>query len=316
MEYQGNSLVKFLRLPPVESIRPVATDLVTPRRIPDGLFEVLYQGQESPSPLLIEVESHPDTDAGRQMLEDILLVRLTYQVFLDAVLIVLSPRGNRDAPDFVEFVTPGGTVAGLIRWRVIKMWELDAEDLFALNDPGLVPWITLSRTEQPPREFLQRCRDLLDLAPPTERVSELKAVTSVFASIRYNEIDVAEFFSGVQNMIASPFLDKVFEILEAKAAASAEAKVAARVEKLVELAEMRAAELAEAREHALAEFRIQEGKRAALREMVIDLLTGRFSGPFGEIASKINREEDPNRLKELVRLASRAESLHEFEKQL
>jgi len=43
----------------------------------------------------------------------------------------------------------GGTRIGG-SWPVVRMWELDAEDLFAAGDAGLIPWVPLAHTTQTP----------------------------------------------------------------------------------------------------------------------------------------------------------------------
>ena len=187
LERHADSVFRLLNLPTVESWRAVPAEQAAPRRIPDGLFEVTFQGHPRPTPFLLEVESEPSADADRQMLEAILLVRLAKDIVPDAALVLLRPRGHQDVAGQARLVSAGGTVTGGVAWRVIKLWELDAEDLFASGDVGIIPWVTLARTVQSPEEMLNRCRDVIDAKAPPGEAESLKVVTTIFASVTYNK---------------------------------------------------------------------------------------------------------------------------------
>ncbi|WP_020470375.1 RpnC/YadD family protein [Zavarzinella formosa] len=208
LERHADVVLKLINMPPVESWRAMPTDRVVPRRIPDALFEVKFRDRPLPTPLVFEVENTPSADADRQMLEAIMLVRLDAGVIPDAVLVLLQPRGNADVAGEAKLASAGDTVEGSLKWRVIKLWEQDAEAAFALGDAGLVPWITLMHTTQPADVFLSRCREMIDQqAPPAER-EELRIVTGIFAAIRYNNPVLLDLLTGEPNVFESPLLER------------------------------------------------------------------------------------------------------------
>ncbi len=212
LERHADSVFRLLGLPPVEAWRAVPAEQAAPRRVPDGLFEVTFQGASRPTPFLLEVESEPGADADRQMLEAILLVRLAKDAVPDAALILLKPRGRQGVAGEARLVSAGGTVTGGVAWRVIKLWELDAEEMFASGDVGVVPWIPLARTMQPPEALLGRCRDLIDAKAPPGEVESLKVVTAIFASIGYNKrwvMDVLFKGQGMLKVSDFPFLEYI-----------------------------------------------------------------------------------------------------------
>ncbi len=135
------------------------------------------------------------------------------RVFPDAVLLLLQPRGNAQATGEVRVGSPGGTLTGQLKWHVVRLWELDAEALFALNDVNLVPWITLTRTAQEPEPFLRRCRAMIDAhAPPRDKENMLVAA-NFLAAIRYDERYLSTIFAGARAVIESPLMGRIKKII-------------------------------------------------------------------------------------------------------
>jgi hypothetical protein len=63
---------------------------------------------------------------------------------------------------------------------------LDAEELFALGDVGVVPLIPLTRSTQSVEDLLARCRsEIVQKAPPDKQL-ELLIVSRILAGHRYN----------------------------------------------------------------------------------------------------------------------------------
>jgi hypothetical protein len=73
-------------------------------------------------------------------------------------------------------------------WTVIELWTLSAEDLLALNDVGVVPWVPLAQSDLPPEDVLRRCRERIEQQARPEEQANLLAVTQVMTSVRYNEV--------------------------------------------------------------------------------------------------------------------------------
>ncbi len=221
IEHHADALMKLAPLPAVESWRPTPTDTMIPRRIPDGLIDVKFRGHHETTPLVFEIETQPSADADRQILEAILLVRLARRTFPDALLVLLKPAGQASVTGETRIATPGGTVAGILRWHVIRLWEFQAEDLFALNDVGLAPWIPLTQTTQADELFLARCRDLIDTQAPPEELEEMRVVTAVLGGVRYNKRLLETIFLGGRKLIDSPILNEAVKELTDRARISA-----------------------------------------------------------------------------------------------
>jgi len=228
IEHHADSLMKLAPLPAVESWRPTPTDTMIPRRIPDGLIDVKFRGHDEPTPLVFEIETQPSADADRQILEAILLVRLARRTFPDALLVLLKPAGQASVTGETRIVTPGGTVAGALRWHVIRLWEFQAEDLFALNDVDLAPWIPLTQTAQAAEPFLTRCRALIDAQAPPDVAEEMRVVTAVLGGVRYNKRLLETIFLGGRKLIDSPILNEAVKGLTDRATAAAFRKTVVR----------------------------------------------------------------------------------------
>ncbi len=99
-------------------------------------------------------------------------------------------------------------------WSVVRLWDLDAEELFAAGDVGLIPWVPLTRSTQPPEQLLTRCRDrLAAVTDPNDRAG-LMAVAQILAGLAFPDRRFLNLFGGAEVMIESPVLDEVKEIIQ------------------------------------------------------------------------------------------------------
>lgn len=114
-------------------------------------------------------------------------------------------------PAAVERVSELGTATLQLRWRVVELWNLTAEELLATNDVGLVPWVPLTQFAGPPEPILQACRARIDQqALPTER-ENLLAVAQVLAKLRYNDPGLLNILGGRRVMIESPLIQELVQ---------------------------------------------------------------------------------------------------------
>jgi hypothetical protein len=98
---------------------------------------------------------------------------------------------------------------------------LEAEELLAVGDPGLIPWVPLTRSTKSAEELMARCRDrLAAVADPTDRAG-LIAVTQILAGLAFPDKRFLDLFGGAKAMIESPVLDEVKEILRQQYVAEA-----------------------------------------------------------------------------------------------
>jgi hypothetical protein len=122
---------------------------------------------------------------------------------------VLHPKGNYEAPEEVELASPLGLSRCTIRWKVVELWTLSAEDLLQAGDVGLVPWVPLAKFDGPPEQVVRRCREIIDRAAPSDEHKNLLAVTQVMTGLRYNDPGLLKLLGGTQAMLESPLIEGI-----------------------------------------------------------------------------------------------------------
>ena len=164
----------------VRSARALASELVQPRQLPDGLLEVFFDGRKQPDHVLVEVATYPEKRALRQAMADLTLAQQYLKGVLPELLVlVLCPKGKQRIPDEHPVRSRLGWSKLVEGWKVVELWTVPAEGLLAATDAGVLPWATLTRYDGPPADLLERCRDRIEqLAAPADR-TDLLAVAQV-----------------------------------------------------------------------------------------------------------------------------------------
>src|SRR5262245_59743764 len=79
----------------VRSVKAMQAELVHPRRLPDGLLEVYFEGQKRPDHVLVEIATYPEPRALEQALDDLTLARQHLKGELpELLMLVLCPKGK------------------------------------------------------------------------------------------------------------------------------------------------------------------------------------------------------------------------------
>jgi predicted transposase YdaD len=224
IEHHGDSILRMAGVGAVQSWRALQAEVIQPGQLPDGLIEAILVGETEPRLYIIEIATYPERRAVEQLYRDALLVLLDRKVLPELIVIVLCPRGNLRVASRIEFSTPSGNTRLSLDWKVVELWSLSAEELLAVGDPGLAPWITLCATDKAPEELLHQCRQLVDRNSSTEERKTLLTVAQVLASLRYNHLDLLKLLGGRNAMIESPLLDQL------RAEFGAEARAEGRAE--------------------------------------------------------------------------------------
>ncbi len=273
IERHGDAIMKLAALPPFTAWRAVANEQVAPRRTPDGLLEVQFADHPRPTPVVIEVESRSSADNARQMAEALSLVFLTHGVWPDGILLVLD--GPREpAPDeTVTLTAAGGTSGAAIRWRTVRVWQLQADDVFAANDVGLLPLVPLTQSTLPSADLMARCRAEIDRWAKPEERDELLIVTRILAGFRYNDRAILDILLGGRMLTESP--EFVRWRTEFKAEGLIEGEVLGKA----------------------------KGKAEAAHELIQDTLQTRFGSVPADLANALAAEVDLDRLRRLNRVA-------------
>src|SRR5262249_188918 len=152
----------------------------------DGLLEIGFPGQRDLVPVLVEIETYPDQEHEEQVLRDLAAVLLDRRVLPDVVTVVLHPKGEVRLSGQQRKQSRLRLTELTWRWHVIELWTVPAADLLAAGDVGLLPWLPLAHSEEPPEALLQVCRERIEQQARPEERANLLAVAQVMAQLRYN----------------------------------------------------------------------------------------------------------------------------------
>jgi len=217
LAHHADAILKLGGITGFISWKAIQPETVAPRRLPDGLIEVCYPGETEATLVLVEMKSYPASDVDRQVLDDLMLIAVDRKVMPDVVSLILKPKGNVVVTGSAESVSRrGGTRIGG-SWPVVRMWELEAEELFAAGDAGLIPWVPLAHTIQTPEVLMKRCRDRLASVPDPSDRAGLMVVTQILAGLAFPDNRFLDLFGGAQAMIESPVLDEVKQLILVRA---------------------------------------------------------------------------------------------------
>ena len=97
-----------------------------------------------------------------QALRDLLLVYLIRNEVPNVLVLVLHPKGQLRVPDHAHRGASDGVTQLGGRWKVVELWTVPAEPVLAAADPGMMPWVPLMETADPPEVVLRRCREVID----------------------------------------------------------------------------------------------------------------------------------------------------------
>lgn len=266
IQHHGDSILRLAGVRDIAEWRPLQAELVQPRRLPDGLIEARRQGEAEPDLFVLELATYPEERIATQAVRDMALVYLDRGIVPEVLILVLHPKGNRQAADSADLHSARGWTRWQVAWKVVELWTVPAEDLLAAGDVGLIPWVPLAHFEGSPEPILSQCRARIDRDAPAEEHENLLAVTQVLAGLRYNDPRLFQLLGGREAMIESPVLQ------ELKAEWTREAA--------------------------------REATREAQRRAIIDFLVARFGTEAEQLGTELDTIDDETRLRELVRLAA------------
>ena len=98
IQHHGDSILRLAGIDDIETWHAVQSEVVQPRRLPDGLLEVRRSGTEENELFLLELATYPERRIAAQMTEDMMLVWLDRQVVPEAIVVVLHPKGRLQPP--------------------------------------------------------------------------------------------------------------------------------------------------------------------------------------------------------------------------
>jgi hypothetical protein len=276
IEHHGDAILRLSGIHGFASWRAAQTELAHPTQLPDGLLEVTFPDQPTPDLFVIEVATYPERRAEEQAARDAALVWLDRGVVPEVVTLVLHPKGQFRLVGQWQVASRHGLTRLSAAWTVIEMWTLSAEDMLALNDVGVVPWVPLAQSSIAPRELLRRCRERIEQQAKPEEQSNLLAVTQVMTALRYNDAGLLTLLGG-QPM---PWLSEIPYVQQ------------------------------------LIEERVQERARVDLQTAILDILRAKFTQVPDEVNARIRAIQDVPQLQKLNTQAALCADLDAFRAQL
>jgi hypothetical protein len=209
IQHHGDALLRLAGVADITAWRPLQAELVQPGQLPDGLLEVETAGRPRPDLYVVEIATYPEQRLVRQLARDALLVYLDQDRLPEVLALLLRPKGRLQIPEEITAASAAGWTELRLRWRVVRLWEVEAVDLLASGDPGLMPWVPLTRFAGPPARVLRRCRAVIDRVTRQDERANLLAVTQVLTSLRYNDPRLLAILGGREAMIESPVLKEL-----------------------------------------------------------------------------------------------------------
>ncbi len=217
IQHHGDSMLGLAQIHDIDDWRPAQAEVVQPRQLPDGLLEARLRGETEYDNFLLEVATYADRRTKEQLTRDAMLVYLDRGVLPEVVVLVLAPKGRQRVSSGRRLRSRRGLTSVSIMWRVVELWKVPAEELLKSGDVGLVPWVMLADSSEPPATLAQRCRDAIDQHAPVGERENLLAVVQVLTRLRYNDPEVFAILGGKQIMIESPLIDEIVSEAVSKA---------------------------------------------------------------------------------------------------
>jgi hypothetical protein len=215
IQHHGDAILRLAGVDDIASWTPLQAELVQPRQLPDGVLSVLERGQTDPDVYILEIASFPDARVPSQAVRDTALVLLERKILPEVVVLFLHQKGNVPAADSIELQSRKGFTKLNLSWRAVKLWELPAEDLLAVGDVGLIPWVPLAHFQGPPEPIVSRCRAQIDRVTAHPEHENLLAVNQILLKLRYNDQTLLErlrdMLGGRQAMIESPIYQDLID---------------------------------------------------------------------------------------------------------
>jgi hypothetical protein len=193
----------------VRSVKALQAEMVRQRQLPDGLLEVHFEKEKEPDHVLIEVATYPEKRALTQALDDLMLARSHLKGKLpELLMLVLCPKGKFRIAGKHAIESRLGWSKLACEWHVVELWTLPAEELLALGDVGVVPFVPLARYDGQPEELLERCRERIEAKTHGDDRKDMLAVAQVLAGLKFPQPELVELLGGSNVMIESPLMQE------------------------------------------------------------------------------------------------------------
>ncbi|MGH9833671.1 MAG: hypothetical protein ACRD9Y_11675, partial [Blastocatellia bacterium] len=156
---------------------------------------------------------------------------ISYRLPIRCYVLLLTKRGLPKGLR-TQGVIDAGDIRIKVRYRLIKLWEISARKVLAMNRENLLPFVPLMRGGRDEREIsAQR----LSQVPDESRRSEMGMHFLMLGGLRYNRVDLLELIGG-KTMIPWEQLKESswYQFVAEEAQKEAQEKVQKEVQKVVQ----------------------------------------------------------------------------------
>jgi predicted transposase YdaD len=246
------------------------------------VLHIEFQGERSDRPMPLRMLDY--------------MSRLTQQEWgpLCSVVIYVGDRAGVGDTGEHAILCVDGSVALAWRYRVIRLWEMQAEELLALKRPALLALVGQTRIEAPEQVLPEAVATIGRTPDAGERARLFAALTSLLRDEEMTTM-VERLLEATDQglMMDTPFLRKVRERSRAEGEAIGSVQGEARGE---------------------ARGRVQE-----LQRNILDVLAARVPMPLSQyrrIEEQVEALDDLHRLRDLLQAAALASDVADFERAL
>jgi predicted transposase YdaD len=199
LSHYGKDWIRSFGLPAAEEIETVDTDLST---VSPRADKVLYV--KRPTAWIF----HPELQAGwdeallrRVFKYNALLTEAFWDVPVLSVIFLLKKKADQPVlTGTMERLEPGGESILNFRYRVVRVWELSAQELLGagVGTLPLAPLANVAEAELP--ELVRRMGQRFDQEVPADEAAALWTSTYILMGLRYPNELAHELLKGVMAM--------------------------------------------------------------------------------------------------------------------
>ena len=270
----------------------LAADQVFQVTLADGhtlVLHIEFQGRTSHEPM------------EWRMLEYIVRLAHTHRLDLWSVVIYVGRGAGAGDTGSYQVNGPDDMPTLVWRYRVIRLWQMHAEELLAVGRPALLALVGQTQMEMPETVLPDVVARLRGVTDPESRGRLLAALTALIPEEEMIAM-VERLIDREELLLDTPFLRRIRE--EGREEGRAEGRAAGHAEGLH-------AGLAEG--HTVGRV---EGALAARRRSILDVLVVRFDPPssvYQRIEQQLETDTDEAHLAQLLAAATRVESVAAFQ---
>lgn len=184
-EQDPEALLRLIgALPEGATIRPLPREVTAPALFTDQPYEVTHGAEKFVAH--VEAQTYYEDDVPSRTVKYDAILWINTGLPVRSYILVLSPhKMPANAP--TEITVDAGGLVLTVRFHLVKLWELDAQQALAMNSESLLPFIPLMNGGR--EEAIQSSRRLAAVADEL-RQRELASHFLFLGSLRYSLEDV------------------------------------------------------------------------------------------------------------------------------